>query len=124
MTALDAIQLPLHPSLPDQPTFAAPWQARAFAMTLNLHEQGVFTWNEWAAALSEELAEHQNPARCGDDYYHCWVEALEALVTRKGVSTPAQLHRLTEAWEAAAQHTPHGEPIALAAAIWEEARHD
>jgi Nitrile hydratase beta subunit, N-terminal len=30
------------------PVFEAPWQANAFAMTLALHQRGVFTWTEWA----------------------------------------------------------------------------
>ena len=46
------------PGLPrdaDGPVFEAPWQAHAFAMTLSLHERGVFTWSEWASALSEQI---------------------------------------------------------------------
>ena len=35
--------------------FAEPWQAQAFALALQLHEQRAFTWTEWAAALSERL---------------------------------------------------------------------
>jgi hypothetical protein len=35
----------------DRPqAFDAPWQAQAFAMALLLHDKGVFTWAEWAAA--------------------------------------------------------------------------
>ena len=34
----------------DGPVFREPWEAQAFAMTLVLHERGVFTWKEWAAA--------------------------------------------------------------------------
>jgi nitrile hydratase accessory protein len=77
------------PSLPrdaDGPVFEAPWQAHAFAMTLSLHEQGVFTWTEWAAALSEEIQFAQkagDPDR-GDTYYLHWLKALETLATRKG----------------------------------------
>jgi nitrile hydratase accessory protein len=101
-------------SMPERPTFAAPWQARAFAMTLSLHKAGVFTWAEWAAALSEELHEHQNPALCGDDYYHCWVEALDHLVQQKQVASGAQIDALAQAWHEAAERTPHGEPVSLA----------
>ena len=35
------------------PVFHEPWEAHAFAMTLALHERGLFTWNEWAAALAD-----------------------------------------------------------------------
>ncbi|HMV69252.1 MAG TPA: nitrile hydratase accessory protein, partial [Myxococcota bacterium] len=37
------------------PTFAEPWQAQAFAITLALHRQGLFTWNEWASTLGHEI---------------------------------------------------------------------
>ena len=46
--------LPL-PSMNEGFVFAEPWQAHAFAMTLQLHEKGVFTWPEWAAALTHEI---------------------------------------------------------------------
>jgi len=51
---------------PETPAvFAEPWQAQAFALTLKLHENGAFTWTEWAEALSAELA--TDP---GDDGSH------------------------------------------------------
>ena len=40
----------------DEPPFREPWEAQAFAMTVKLHEAGHFTWPEWAAVLSEEIA--------------------------------------------------------------------
>ena len=46
------------PSLPRDeggPVFHEPWEAQAFAMTLALYRRGLFTWPEWAAALSEEI---------------------------------------------------------------------
>ncbi|MBI1338657.1 nitrile hydratase accessory protein [bacterium] len=64
--------------------FREPWEARAFAMTLALHERGLFTWSEWAAALSARLHDpHADPS--GADYYHHWVEALGDLLASKGV---------------------------------------
>jgi nitrile hydratase accessory protein len=106
------------PGLPcdaDGPVFEAPWQAHAFAMTLSLHERGVFTWSEWAAALSEEIRSAQesgDPDR-GDTYYHHWLKALEALVTRKGATSNAELTRYERAWQHAAERTAHGVPIVL-----------
>ena len=41
------------------PVFAEPWQAHAFALVLSLHERGLFTWPEWAAALAREIAAAQ-----------------------------------------------------------------
>ena len=50
-------------------------------MTLSLHEQGVFTWSEWATALSKEIrsAQQAGDADRGDTYYLHWLKALEAL---------------------------------------------
>ena len=36
-----------------RPVFAEPWQAQAFALAVQLSEQGHFTWKEWAAALAD-----------------------------------------------------------------------
>jgi len=33
------------------PAFREPWEARAFAMVIKLHEAGLFTWPEWAETL-------------------------------------------------------------------------
>lgn len=86
--------------------FEAPWQAQAFALTVHLHERGVFTWPEWAQALGQALADHTL-----DDYYTNWLRALEGLMQRRlGVETEL-LARWRDAWAAAAQATPHGQPI-------------
>jgi nitrile hydratase accessory protein len=64
------------------PVFNEPWEARAFAMTLALHERGLFTWPQWAAALSREISKAQasGDADLGDTYYQHWLRALESLV--------------------------------------------
>ena len=54
------------PSIPrdaDGPVFREPWEAQAFAMTLALHERGLFTWPEWAAALAAEIKRAQGRRR-------------------------------------------------------------
>ena len=101
------------PRLPpgaDEPVFAEPWQAQAFAMTVSLHAAGLFTWSEWAAALSAEL---KGESADGHDYYEHWLAALEALIRRKGVADSATIDALTAAWHRAAEATPHGKPILL-----------
>jgi nitrile hydratase accessory protein len=99
------------------PVFAEPWQAQAFAMTLQLHERGLFTWPEWAAALTTQIrsAQAAGDADLGDTYYHHWLAALEALVALKQASSPAELARYAQAWDHAADRTPHGQPITLLA---------
>ena len=66
----------------DGPVFNEPWEARAFAMTLALHERGVFTWPQWAEALSRQIekARAAGDADLGDTYYQHWLLALESLV--------------------------------------------
>ena len=39
----------------DAPVFAEPWQAEAFAMTVALHESGLFSWANGREALSAEV---------------------------------------------------------------------
>lgn len=96
-------------------SFEEPWQAHAFAMTLSLHERGVFTWSEWAHALSQEIraAAHLEEPDHGETYYLHWLKALETLVAAKGVASTLELRRLQEAWRHAAERTPHGVPIVL-----------
>ena len=65
------------------PVFREPWEAQAFAMALALHERGLFTWPQWAAALSRQITQAQTAgdADLGDTYYQHWLLALESLVT-------------------------------------------
>ncbi len=106
------------PSIPrdaDGPVFREPWEAQAFAMSLALHERGVFSWNEWAAALGAEIKRAQiaGDPDTGETYYLHWLAALERLVAEKGVTTPDTLHRYRDAWNHARDRTPHGQPIEL-----------
>jgi nitrile hydratase accessory protein len=104
--------LPRLPRDAEGPVFAAPWQAQAFALAVKLHEQGLFTWSEWTAALGAELAA-AGPGDGPDRYYDHWLAALEKLVETKGALTrPERLER-RDAWDRAARATPHGEPIVL-----------
>ena len=91
--------------------FAEPWQAQAFALTLKLHEDGAFTWPEWAQALSAELA--GDPADDGARYYDHWVAALEGLVTARNLAAPDELRARKDAWKDAYLRTPHGKPVEL-----------
>lgn len=95
------------------PVFAEPWQAQAFALTLQLHEAGLFTWTEWAEALSREIREHLAEGGCtdGSDYYERWCEALEHIVVAKGASSHKLIDDTSASWIRAAEATPHGMPI-------------
>ncbi|HEY1997271.1 nitrile hydratase accessory protein [Paraburkholderia sp.] len=97
------------------PVFNAPWQATAFAMTLALHERGTFTWAEWADYLHGAIRDAQaagDPDH-GDTYYAHWLTALERISTAKGLVKRDMLAQRRNEWDAAARHTPHGQPIEL-----------
>jgi nitrile hydratase accessory protein len=100
---------------PDEPVFAEPWQAQAFAMAVRLSAEGHFTWKEWAAALADELkaATERGEPDDGTRYYEYWLTALERLVTEKGLTTQGALAERKDAWADAYRHTPHGKPVTL-----------
>jgi nitrile hydratase accessory protein len=97
------------------PVFREPWEAQAFAMTLALHARGLFTWPEWAATLGAEIkrAQAAGDPDTGETYYRHWLAALERIVAEKGVSDARTLARYYDAWDHAADRTPHGTPIEL-----------
>jgi nitrile hydratase accessory protein len=114
--ALDATRtVPGIPRDADGPVFREPWEAQAFAMALALHARGLFSWTEWAAALAAEIkrAQAAGDADTGETYYRHWLATLERLIADKGVATPDTLYRYRDAWDHAADRTPHGSPIVL-----------
>ena len=115
---IDMPPLALTPGMPrdaDGPVFREPWEAQAFAMTLALHERGLFSWVEWAEALAAQItaAQAAGDPDAGDTYYRHWLAALEGLVARKGASSGDELARYRHAWDHAADRTPHGQAIEL-----------
>ena len=99
-------------SAPEDPVFAEPWQAQAFALVVALNERGLFSWNEWAQALSSEV-HGDGAAADGSDYYEHWLSALEKVLAAKGVAAAVDVDALAAAWQRAAHATPHGKPILL-----------
>jgi nitrile hydratase accessory protein len=97
------------------PIFREPWEAQAFAMALALHGRGVFGWNEWATMLGEEIRKAQaaGDPDTGATYYRHWLATLERMVAEKGLTTTEALSRTYDAWDRAADRTPHGTPIEL-----------
>jgi nitrile hydratase accessory protein len=107
--------LPQLPRDEGGPIFSEPWEAQAFALAVNLSEQGHFTWKEWAATLAEELkvAAGGGEADDGSRYYQHWLAALERLTVAKGLCDRAAMTSRKEAWADAYRHTPHGKPVVL-----------
>jgi nitrile hydratase accessory protein len=105
------------PSLPldgEDPVFRAPWEAQAFALTVALHDNGLFSWKEWAAELGAVIGDDAGRS-APEDYYHLWLDALERMVARKSLISSVEIAKRHEEWETAAATTPHGKPILLSA---------
>ena len=69
-----------------EPVFTAPWEAHAFALTVKLHEQGLFSWVEWSNSLGKAIA-----AEAEAPDYESWLKALESLVLEKGIIEAQEL---------------------------------
>ena len=114
MSARD-IAVPGLPMAEDGPVFREPWEAQAFAMAVSLQGAGLFTWGEWAAMLGEEIkrAQHAGDPDTGATYYRHWLATLERMVAAKRLTDAGTLTRYRDAWDRAADRTPHGSPIEL-----------
>ena len=71
--------------------FSAPWEARAFAIALQLSKSGYFTWDEFRDRLIAEVrASDKIRARDGTsehgEYYDHFLHALEKLLDDKGIA--------------------------------------
>ena len=114
--ALEATRaVPGIPRDADGPVFREPWEAQAFAMALALHARGLFTWSEWAVTLADEIkrAQANGDPDNGETYYRHWLATLERLTSAKGIASSETLNRYRDAWDHAADRTPHGSPIVL-----------
>ncbi|MDP2332759.1 MAG: nitrile hydratase accessory protein [Reyranella sp.] len=112
---IDPAAIPDLPRDGESPVFREPWEAQAFAMALALHARGLFTWPEWAATLAAEIkrAQEAGDPDTGETYYRHWLKALERLVAEKGIADEKTLARYYNAWDHAADRTPHGAAIEL-----------
>ena len=55
--------------------FEAPWQSRAFGLTVALAEAGKISWDRFRARLIAEIARAERSATWS--YWACWLAALE-----------------------------------------------
>jgi nitrile hydratase accessory protein len=69
----------------DGPVFREPWEARAFALAVELNRNGHFTWTEWSHALGRRIAS-AGPCDGGDRYYERWLAALEDIMAERGIT--------------------------------------
>jgi nitrile hydratase accessory protein len=63
------------------------WERRAFAMAVNLAEQGLFEWREFQRELIRAIAKAERNDRLvpSRGYYESWLAALEAVLTERQV---------------------------------------
>jgi nitrile hydratase accessory protein len=87
----------------DGVVFAAPWEAKAFALVVHLHQRGSFAWNDWVNALSGEIAADQARAE-PTPYYLLWLTAAERLIASRGLVDADQLAAAREALHEAQRH--------------------
>jgi nitrile hydratase accessory protein len=96
--------------------FGEPWQAEAFATTLQLSRAGVFTWTEWVEAFSATIT--REPERdgesIGDAYFRQWMTTLEVMLGRTLCVSEASVNARQALWWLAYLNTRHGEPVKLA----------
>lgn len=72
----------------DEPAFEAPWQARAFAVAVQLTERGDgdLPWESFQSRLVEEIeADGADVEATEDVYYEQWLRALEGLLVDEGI---------------------------------------
>jgi nitrile hydratase accessory protein len=102
-------------SPPADLVFCEPWQAQAFALTLELSRRGHFSWSQWSQTLAAELrsAQMRGEPDDGSRYYHHWVAALERWVLALRLCDETTLQQRKLAWIHAYEHTPHGAPVEL-----------
>ena len=93
----------------DEPVFSEPWEAQAFALVVGLHQNGAFTWDEWASQLGATIAQDEGST----PYYELWLMALEAMIGVKSLLSDAEISSRSANWRAALLATPHGQPIEL-----------
>ena len=98
-----------------QPVFAEPWEAHAFAIAVKLSEKGLFKWSEWTNTLAEEIkeAKEQGNPDFGNTYYKFWLSALETILLEKNILKKSDLKSMMEQWRHAYLSTPHGNPVKL-----------
>lgn len=103
------------PDESSEPVFREPWEATAQAMAHSLVEAGIVTPAEWAEALGEAIKDAQaaGDPDDGTTYYRHVLNALAALLERKGLVSGDMLKARTEDWARAFATTPHGQPVVL-----------
>ncbi|MCY1235542.1 nitrile hydratase accessory protein [compost metagenome] len=107
----------------DGPVFRAPWEAKAFAVAVQLSQKGLFTWTEWAETFSTEIkrAEGEREFKVEEDdgsrYYYIWLTALEKMLETRDIVAHEELderHQYLIDNPVPHDHVAHRKPICVA----------
>ena len=78
--------LPFTNKIEDGVVFQTPWHSQLFAITVQLSETGNFSWKEFVEFFGKSLNESRlklNNLDGNDDYFNCWLTALEEIIISK-----------------------------------------
>ncbi|MEF8888287.1 MAG: nitrile hydratase accessory protein [Haloarculaceae archaeon] len=88
----------------DDVVFDAPWQARAFALTVALRREGDFPWEAFQTRLVEELEASEEDSTAAENteaaYYDAWLTAFERLLLEAEVLDDEELTERVAAFAA------------------------
>ena len=76
--------------------------------------EGNFSWKDFVEVFGESLKKHRSNKKNldgSDDYFSCWLNALEEILIIKKISNQDTLILLKEDWTKAYLSTPHGNPV-------------
>ncbi len=106
--------LPFMNKTEDQIVFQNPWHGQLFAITVQMSEKGNFSWKQFVEVFGDSLKKQRSLSKNLDgsnDYFSCWLNALEEILIIKKISDKDTLMLLKEDWTQAYLSTPHGKLV-------------
>lgn len=102
-------------------SFEQPWEIRAFALAVALHQKGAYQWDEFQRALIESIAKWDVSATSLPapewSYYEHWLAALEQLLSDRTVLDPKDIDARTAHVLTSPPNRDHHEAILVPIAI-------
>jgi nitrile hydratase accessory protein len=86
--------------------FNAPWEGRVFGMAVALNDEGAYTWDDFRDRLKSSIAAAES-AQEASTYYERWLRSFESLLIDRGLVSPDELDRWTDACAAEDEHANH-----------------
>ena len=98
-----------------EPVFAEPWEAHAFAIAVKLSENGLLNWSEFSDTLAKKIkiVKEQRLSDSSNTYYHIWLSALETILFEKKILKKSDLKKSIKQWRSAYLSTKHGKTVIL-----------